>query len=357
MTIKKYSNGKWGYYFGHEGKRYRKQGFKTKREATEAETEAKSKLMNGIIINNKSSFVDYYNQWIEVNKKDVITPRAYQTYENAINQFKLFLDNENIEDIKMDSLNTTLYRKFIKWYGEDHATESVRKIHNCLKVSIEDAIQEGLMTKDPTYKAVVKGSVPAQKEDDKFMSIKHFNGLKDYVKGKTKHSYLFIHILIVTGGRFGEVQNLQKDDLDFNKSTIHLPGTKTETSDRTVEVPRTDMKIIQKTISEMPLNMSGYLFETGKSLITNNAVTKVLQKYCLENSIGKYTLHSIRHTHCSYLLHSGVSIYYISKRLGHKNIKTTMDVYSHLLDETAKAENDKAIQALESMETNANALA
>lgn len=62
-------------------------------------------------------------------------------------------------------------------------------------------------------------------------------------------------------------------------------------------------------------------------------------------------MHSIRHTHCSYLLHSGVSIYYISKRLGHKNIKTTMDVYSHLLDETAKAENDKAIHALEVMES------
>ncbi|MEJ7219679.1 tyrosine-type recombinase/integrase [Staphylococcus gallinarum] len=351
MTVKKYDNGKWGYYFGHEGKRYRKQGFKTKREATEAETEAKSQLMNGVIINNKSSFIEYYEQWIEVNKKDVITPRAYQTYENAINQFKKFLKVENIDNIRMDNLNTTLYRKFIKWYGENHSTESVRKIHNCLKVSIEDAIQEGLMTKDPTYKAIVKGTVPAQREEDKFMSIKNFNGLKDYVKGSAKQSYLFIHILIVTGGRFGEVQKLQTDDFNFNKSTIHLPGTKTETSDRTIEIPKKDMKIIQNTISEMPINISGYLFDTGKSLITNNAVTKFLQKYCLENSIGKYTLHSIRHTHCSYLLHSGVSIYYISKRLGHKNIKTTMDVYSHLLDETAKAENDKAIHALEVMES------
>ncbi|MEJ7326577.1 site-specific integrase, partial [Staphylococcus epidermidis] len=87
---------------------------------------------------------------------------------------------------------------------------------------------------------------------------------------------------------------LQTDDFNFNKSTIHLPGTKTETSDRTIEIPKKDMKIIQNTISEMPINISGYLFDTGKSLITNNAVTKFLQKYCLENSIGKYTLHSIR---------------------------------------------------------------
>jgi integrase len=296
-----------------------------------------------------TSFFIYYKQWIEVNKKDVITPRAYQTYENAINQFKQFLKEENINDIIMEQLNTTLYRKFIKWYGKGHSTESVRKIHNCLKVSLEDAIQEGLINKDPTYKAVVKGVNPAQREEDKYMSITHFDGLKNYVVGKPKQSYLFIHILIITGARFGEVQKLQKDDLNFVNSTIHLPGTKTETSDRTIEVPINDMKVIKNTISEMPTNFSGYLFDTGKSLISNNAVTKVLQKYCLENSIGKYTLYSLRHTYFSYLLHNGVSIYYISKRLGHKNIKTTMDVYSHLLDETAKVENDKAIAALTEM--------
>ncbi|PKI05363.1 integrase [Staphylococcus xylosus] len=101
----------------------------------------------------------------------------------------------------------------------------------------------------------------------------------------------------------------------------------------------------------MPTNMSGQLFNTGTSLITNNTLTKVLQKYCLENKLGKCTLHFIRHSQCSYLLHNGVSIYYISKRLGHRNIKTTMDVYSHLLDETAEIEKDKAMTALEAMPT------
>ncbi|MEB6241496.1 site-specific integrase [Staphylococcus gallinarum] len=349
MTVRKYNNNKWYYDFGYEGKRYKKKGFLTKRDAQQAETIARNSLMQGILINNKSSFIEYYNQWIEVNKKDVITPRAYQTFVNAINQFKNFLENENINDVSMENFNTTLYRKFIKWYGQDHATESVRKVHNCIKASIEDAIQEGLMLKDPTYKAIVKGTKPTQREEDKFMSIKAFNGLKKYVKGTYKQSYLFIYLLIVTGGRFGEVQRLNKSDFNFLKNTIHLPGTKTETSDRIIDIPKTDMKYIQSALSEMPVNIRGELFNTGTSLITNNSVTKVLQKYCLENCLGKYTLHSIRHTHCSYLLHNGVSIYYISKRLGHKNIKTTMDVYSHLLDETAEIEKDKAMKAIESM--------
>ncbi|MEL1159693.1 phage integrase SAM-like domain-containing protein, partial [Staphylococcus epidermidis] len=80
--------------------------------------------------------------WIKVNKENVVSDKAYATFNNAINQFKLFLENENLSDVTLSDFNTTYYRKFIKWYGEDHATETVRKINNCLKQSIDDAIQE-----------------------------------------------------------------------------------------------------------------------------------------------------------------------------------------------------------------------
>ena len=69
MSVRKQPNGKWYYDFGYEGKRYKKKGFKTKREATEAESIARNKLMKGFIINNKTSFIDYYNDWIVVNKR------------------------------------------------------------------------------------------------------------------------------------------------------------------------------------------------------------------------------------------------------------------------------------------------
>ncbi|UMT79927.1 phage integrase SAM-like domain-containing protein [Staphylococcus roterodami] len=141
MSVNKYGKGKWYYDFGHEGKRYKKKGFATKREAVQAESIARNKVMKGFKINNKTSFIAYYNDWIKVNKEGVITDKAYATFKNAINQFKTFLEVENISNLVLSDLNTTFYRKFIKWYGSNHSTETVRKIHNCLKQPIDDAIQ------------------------------------------------------------------------------------------------------------------------------------------------------------------------------------------------------------------------
>ncbi|ELJ9257692.1 Arm DNA-binding domain-containing protein [Staphylococcus pseudintermedius] len=146
MSVRKYGN-KWYYDFGYEGKRYKKKGFKTKREATEAETIAKNKLMQGIIINNKSSFIDYYEQWMEVNKKGVITDKAYQTYVNAIKQFKKFLYTENLDDITLNNFTTIFYRKFLKWYGDNHATESVKKYTIVLKQRYPTLCKKGLFIK------------------------------------------------------------------------------------------------------------------------------------------------------------------------------------------------------------------
>ena len=65
MTVKKYKNGNWGYYFGHEGKRYRKQGYKTKREAVEAETKAKNDLLDGFQFDNNVTLHNYFKEWAE----------------------------------------------------------------------------------------------------------------------------------------------------------------------------------------------------------------------------------------------------------------------------------------------------
>ena len=83
---------------------------------------------------------------------------------------------------------------------------------------------------------------------------------------------------------------------------------------------------------------------------SNSAVNKLLKS--IERRLNfntNYTFHSLRHSHVSFLISQGIDIFYISKRIGHKDISVTQRVYSHLLDITSKKEANKALDALTSL--------
>ena len=55
-----------------------------------------------------------------------------------------------------------------------------------------------------------------------------------------------------------------------------------------------------------------------------------LLKYCNLSKIKKIRVHDLRHSHASLLIELGFSPLLISERLGHENIETTLNTYSHL---------------------------
>lgn len=64
-----------------------------------------------------------------------------------------------------------------------------------------------------------------------------------------------------------------------------------------------------------------------------------LKKFLKENNFDKISVHGFRHTHCSLLFESGATIKEVQDRLGHTDIKTTMDIYTHV---TEKAKEETA---------------
>lgn len=68
-------------------------------------------------------------------------------------------------------------------------------------------------------------------------------------------------------------------------------------------------------------------------VISNELCNRMLKQCCQELKINPISFHGLRHTHASILIYKGVSIYYISERLGRSTIQTTLDHYSHLLKE------------------------
>lgn len=343
MNVKKVGK-TWEYDFRYNKKRYRKRGFSKKSDATMAMNEKFSELQNDTFQSENIPFIDYFDKWIDTHKEPYLTHKSVQTYRNAKNIFESYFGKLEIKD-----LNKTRYQELINYYANERTTESVRKFNYCLRSAIQDAVHEGVISKDPTYKVKVKGTVDKQPEEDKFMELDYFYKLKKHAQSKNHLSYLFIYIAIITGARFSEIQKLKYEDFDIDKETVHLRGTKNATSNRVIKISKEDIQHIRKVLQDYPVNFKGEIFKTEIKLITHNSVTKVLQRFCLEHGLGNYTLHSIRHTHCSMLLHKGVSIYYISKRLGHADITTTLSTYSHLLEETQNEEENKTLEVLRNM--------
>lgn len=349
MNVTKRS-GKWQYDFRYNNKRYRKGSFKTKKDATVAGNAKYNELINGFNISDDDSFISYYYDWVKVNKENKVSQTTLNRYLSSGKAFE-----EKFGNTSINKISQLKYREFLNEYAEGmylnprkegRAKGSVKKLHNCLSAAFADALNEKLITKDPTYKAEPHGVKKDKPEKEKFMNLNDYKMLKEYVLDSYELSYLFIYILIATGARFKEVQHLKYSDLDQVNNEIHLPGTKSENAERTIALARVDMKHIMHVLDKRPKNIGGYIFNTGATLITNNAVTKTLRKFLLEYRVGSYTLHALRHTHASMLLSQGLSIQYISKRLGHANIEITWRVYSHLLEEQKNEEDamlDKAL--------------
>ena len=62
---------------------------------------------------------------------------------------------------------------------------------------------------------------------------------------------------------------------------------------------------------------------------------------CKNNNFKRIKLHGFRHVHCSLLFEAGLTIQEVQDRLGHGDIKTTMDIYAHVTEKQRDNVADK----------------
>lgn len=344
MTIKKRGT-TWQYDFYHNDKRYRKSGFKTKREAVAAESKVMTDLGKGLNLDNNIVFHEYFRKWVEVNKKD-LSESGLRLYRTAADTVEKYFGNEKIKDV-----TRMKYQAFLNWYGTEapnkkrydnkgHSHQSSKMLNNKVRACVNYAIYDGVIYKDFTYKATLSYVSKPMDKSMKFLELEEFKKLKDIVTSDNDIYNLYLFLMMVTGGRFSDIQKLRYEHIDQVNNELFLPGYKNENAERTVKIAANDMRHLNKVIESRPRNLSGYIFKVmaKAGFIQSYTINKYLKRMCPIWDIRTITSHALRHTHCSILILEGVDIYYISERMGHKNIQTTQNIYAHLLD----AGHDKA---------------
>lgn len=353
----------WQYAVSHyvDGKSrpIRKGGFRTKAEAVAAAQEVEMRLRKGgQVITKNQPFSEYFLNWIEIYK----TKRHYTTYNSYLRTQKRVKNYFN--DTPIQKINREMYQRFINQVGEGLSKESVRKINTHIRACVKDAILDGLITNDFTYKVELHYTVKAKDEIEKYLNYEEGQKLYEHLLttlDKKDLSHYMILLALVTGARYQEIVGLTDKDFDFKNKMLNIEKTwkykskdpnefgelKADSKPRKIKVDEDVMEKFKELIGDLPKLPFDLVFFSSKSkklVITNNAVNKALNRMLEKLDIEKVTFHSLRHTHCSSCLYDGCSIQTVSERVGHADIATTYNTYTHVLKELKQRDEKIATQ-------------
>lgn len=301
---------------------------------------------------NTTLFCDYYKQWITIYKEGAIRPITMKKYYMAHHWLERLVPKLPLQD-----LDRFAYQKLLNDYATTHERQTTMDFHHHLKCAILDAVDEGLIQRDPTRKAIIKGKSPREKKP-KYLNQYELHKLLDDLDLKTEINWDWLILLIAkTGMRFSEALALTPKDFDLSHQMLSVSKTwdykgnggflPTKNMSSVRKIPLDWQTVIQfaELIKYLPDDKP--IFVSGK--IYNSTVNNRLSRHCQAVGIPIISIHGLRHTHASLLLFAGVSIASVARRLGHSNMTTTQKTYLHIIQELESKDIDLIMRSLSNL--------
>ena len=297
-------------------------------------------------------FCNYYEKWITIYKEGAIRNSTMQKYKLTSRWLKKIAPN-----LKIREINRITYQEILNKYAENHERQSTMDFHHQLKAAILDAVDEGLISKDPTRKAIIKGKAPREKKVKYLNQFELQKLISDLdLKNEINFDWL-IYLVAKTGLRFSEALAITPKDFDFPRQILNVDKTwnykesggfeptKNKSSERKVQLDWQTVIQFSELIKEMEEDKP--IFISKK--IYNSTINDILKRHCNNVGISVISIHGLRHTHASILLYAGVSIASVAHRLGHASMSTTQKTYLHIIQELENTDIDKIMRALTSL--------
>ncbi len=298
-------------------------------------------------------FSSYYSNWIHIYKEGAIRDVTLQKYHMTLSWVNRLAPTLTLQDISRLS-----YQELINKYAEHHEKQTTMDFHHQLKGAILDAVDEGLIERDPTRKVIIKGKTPTEKKIKYLNQFELHTLLANLDLSQNISWDWFILLIAKTGIRFSEALALTPKDFDFSHQSLSIDKTwdykgnggflptKNKSSVRRIQIDWQTVIQFSELVKNVPEDVPLFV---PKSRVYNSTVNGILERHCKRINIPIISIHGLRHTHASLLLFAGVSIASVAKRLGHSSMNTTQKTYLHIINELENQDVDLVMRSLSNL--------
>lgn len=350
MEIKSYKkkNGDTAYkfriYVGKENgkdKYVKRQGFQTKAKARAALLQLQTDLKNSEEITAKEITVEEVaEEWLKEYADTVQDSTYIKTERNIKNHIYPTLGDKKISSLTPLQLQEQVNdwsKKLV--YG--------RKMKGLVNNICKYAIRHGYISTNPvdSVTTLVRKQVDTDSDFYDKEELKSFLELVDQADELRKK--VLFRLLAFTGARKGEVLALKWEDwtnntLNINKAITRgfegesVGATKNKSSVRLISLDQRTIDLLSEYREMNPTTT--FIFESpeGKP-IPSSLPRKWLLQIVKGTDVRPIKIHGFRHTHASLCFEAGMTLKQVQHRLGHSDLKTTMNVYTHI---TKQAKDD-----------------
>jgi integrase len=295
-------------------------------------------------------FYDYYSEWVSVYKEGAVRNVTLDKYRMTLSWLERLAP-----DLRICDVTRITYQQMLNEYALYHEKQTTLDFHHQLKGAIMDAVDDGLIPKDPTRKAIIKGKQPVPKKVKYLNQFELHLLLNDLDLGGEINWDWLILLIAKTGMRFSEALALTPADFDFSHQQLSINKTwnykgdggflptKNKSSVRKIQIDWQTViqfsELVKKYKTDQPIFI-------GESKVYNSTVNDILARHCNAVGVPVISIHGLRHTHASLLLFAGVSIASVARRLGHSSMTTTQKTYLHIIQELENQDVDLVMRFL-----------
>ena len=324
-------------------------------------------VKTGRSYDNTMRFREFADMWLTEYAEKQLAPKTYHRYKGLLERINQAIGHMKLKDIKPLHLNrfyANLAEKGIsKRYKHDAdgkaigdrclAPKTIFAHHQLISKMLSTAVKWQLID----INAAERADPPkVTQQDIRFLDEAEIRELITLLDSEPIQYKTMITLLIYTGIRRGELCGLEWKDIDFDTRIMKIVRTsqyignktlitkepKTKSGTREFVLSHTACKLLSeyKEWQDSNINNLGDQWHDTDRLFTQwnglpiypDTVTDWFAKFIKKHDFPHVTLHSLRHTNASLMIAEGADVCTVSKRLGHANTATTLNIYAHALN-------------------------